>query len=67
MRDATTKPEEPLSCCPLCGGEIQATIERYYSLRGGAWIESGVDGDSRLYCESDCDLSEYAGRIPPIG
>jgi len=63
MRDATTKPEEPLSCCPLCGGEIQATIERYYSLRGGAWIESGVDGDTRLYCESDCD----AGRIPPIG
>ena len=27
MRDATTKPEEPLSCCPLCGGEIQATID----------------------------------------
>ncbi len=67
MKHASTKPEQPLSCCPLCGGEIRATIERYYSLRGGVWIESGVDGDSRLYCENDCDLSEYAGRIPPIG
>ena len=27
-----------LSCCPRCGGEIQATVERYYSLRGGVWI-----------------------------
>lgn len=56
-----------LSCCPLCGGEIQATVERYYSLRGGGWIESGVDGDSRLYCANDCDLSGYAGQIPEIG
>ena len=67
MRRATTKPEELLRRCPLCGGEIQATIERYYSLRGDVWVESGVDGDSRLYCENDCDLSEYAGRILPIG
>ena len=56
-----------LSCCPLCAGEIQATVERYYSLRGGVWVESGVDGDNRLYCENDCDLSEYLQRIPGIG
>ena len=37
-----------LACCPLCGGEIRATVERYYSLRGGVWVESGVDGDTRL-------------------
>ena len=50
-----------LSCCPLCGGEIQATLERYYSLHLGVWVESGVDGETRLYCQNDCDLSEYSG------
>ena len=62
--DATQK---RLSRCPRCGGEIQATVERYYSLRGGVWIESGVDGDNRFYCENDCDLSEYSGRFPELG
>ena len=56
-----------LSCCPLCGGEIQATVDRYYSLRGGVWVESGLDGETRLYCENDCDLSEYSKQVPEIG
>jgi hypothetical protein len=55
-----------LSCCPLCGGEIQATIDRFYSLRGGVWLESDVGAATRLYCENDCDLSEYSDQIPEI-
>ena len=53
-----------LSCCPHCGGEIQATLERYYSLQGGVWIEAGVDGETRVYCQNDCDLSGYLHRVP---
>jgi hypothetical protein len=64
MRDATTKPQEPLSCCPLCGGEIRAILERHYSLCGATWVESG-DGQE-IYCENDCDLGGYSGQIPDI-
>ena len=56
--------QELLSGCPHCGGEIQATLERYYRLRGGVWIEAGVDGESRFSCENECDLSGYLGRVP---
>ncbi len=64
MRNATTKPQEPLSCCPLCGGEIRATLESYYSLCAGAWVKTGRGKE--IYCENDCDLPEPCGRIPDV-
>ena len=36
-----------------------------HSLRGGVWVESGLDWRRpRLYCENDCDLSEYSKQVP---
>ena len=65
MKDASMKQEESLSRCPHCGGELRATVERHYSLcRGTTWVESG--SGEEIYCENDCDLAEYSGRIPEV-
>ncbi len=56
-------PVRSLDSCPKCQGVLQATVKVYLSKIDGCWQAVGVDDmaptPSDLYCENDCDLTEY--------
>ena len=40
--------------CAECKGTVQATREKYLTLRGGRFADAGLGDGFKAYCDSDC-------------